>query len=74
MNKLMMAGAVLALLGILGFAVPYFTTNQTEDVAKLGDMKLTTTTSTSHSIPPIAAGGLLILGIVLLGGGLIKRT
>jgi len=74
MSKLMAAGAILVILGVLGFAVPFFTTHETTDVAKLGDLKLTTTESKSHTIPPIAAGGALILGIVLLGGGFFKKA
>jgi len=73
MSKLMAAGAILVLLGVLGFAVPYFTTSETKDVAKVGDLKLQTSESTSHAIPPMAAGGVLILGVVLLGAGFFKK-
>ena len=58
---------------VLGFAVPYFTTSETKDVAKVGDLKLQTSESTSHAIPPMAAGGVLILGVVLLGAGFFKK-
>ena len=73
MNKLMMSGAVLVLLGMLGFAIPMFTTQQTKDVAKIGDLKLQTTESTSHIIPPMLAGGAMILGIVLIGVGVVQQ-
>jgi hypothetical protein len=73
MSKLMAAGTILVLLGVLGFAVPYFTTSETKDVAKVGDLKLQTSESTSHAIPPMAAGGVLILGVVLLGAGFFKK-
>ena len=74
MNKLAMGGVVLALLGILGFAIPIFTTERTKDVAKIGDMKLQATESTSHIVPPMLAGGVLILGILLIGvSGLQRR-
>ena len=36
MNSLMILGALLALLGIAGLAIPEFTTQKTEDVAKIG--------------------------------------
>jgi hypothetical protein len=74
MSKIMAAGAILVILGVLGFAVPFFTTQQTTDVAKLGDLKLQTTESTSHSIPPWAAGGVLALGVVLLGAGFFRKA
>ena len=35
--------SVLALLGIVGLAIPVFTTSQTKDVAKLGDFKIQST-------------------------------
>jgi hypothetical protein len=50
-----------------------FTTSQTTDVAKVGALKLQTTQSTPHIIPPLVTEGALVLGIVLLGAGLMKR-
>jgi hypothetical protein len=55
MNGLVVGVAVLILVGILGFAIPIFTTQQTKDVAKIGDLKLQTTESTTHIIPPVLA-------------------
>ncbi len=73
MTKLMTVGAVLVLLGLIGFAVPIFTTQQTKDVAKIGDLKIQSTEDTSHAIPPWLAGGSLALGVVLIGAGLFQR-
>jgi hypothetical protein len=70
----MLAGAVLVLLGLLGFAVPFFTTQQTKDVATIGDLKLQTTESRSFAIPPLVSGGALALGVVLIGPGIYRRT
>jgi hypothetical protein len=72
-NKLAMAGTVLVLLGLLGFAIPMFRTEQTKDVAKIGDLKLQTTESTSHIVPPLLAGGAFVAGIVLIGAGVFQR-
>ena len=73
MSKLMLGGAVLVILGVLGFAVPYFITSSTDEVAKVGDVKLEATEHTTHAVPPALAGGLLLLGIVLLGMGATRR-
>lgn len=73
MSGLMISGAVLVLLGLLAFAIPVFTTQQTKDVARIGDLKLQTTESKSHAIPPLVAGGALVLGVVLIGAGFWRR-
>jgi hypothetical protein len=74
MRKIMAVGAILVLIGVLGFAIPYFTTSHTSDVAQVGDMKLQTTESTGHAIPPMAAGAALVLGVLMLGVGLYKKA
>jgi hypothetical protein len=73
MNSLVIGGAILVVLGLLGFAVPIITTQQTEEVAKIGDLKLQTTESTSHTVPPFLAGGALALGVVLIGAGFYRK-
>jgi hypothetical protein len=72
MNGLMMFGALLALLGLIALAIPVFTTHQTTDVAKIGDLKLQATQNTAYVIPPLASGGALALGIVLIGAGFFR--
>ena len=69
----LLTGAALVLLGALGFAIPIFTTQQTKDVAKIGDLKLQTTESTSFVIPPVLSGGVVLLGAVLIGAGFYQR-
>lgn len=66
-------GVILILLGVLGFAIPIFTTKQTRDVATLGDLKLQATESQSYVIPPLVAGGALLLGVVMLGASFYRR-
>jgi hypothetical protein len=73
LTGLTIGGAILVLLGLLAFAVPVFTTQQTRDVARIGDLKLQTTESRSFVIPPLVSGGALILGVVLIGAGLYQR-
>jgi hypothetical protein len=59
---------------MLGLFVPYFTTSSTKDVVAVGDLKLQSTESTNHVIPPLLAGGVLVAGILLLGAGVFKKT
>ena len=73
MNGLVVSGLILAILGLIGLAIPIFTTQQTKDVVKVGDLKLQTTESTTHFIPPILSGGALALGIVLIGAGFYQK-
>ena len=73
MNGVMMSGVALAVLGLIGLAIPVFTTQETKEVAKIGDLKIQTTENESHVVPPIVAGGVLVLGIVLVGAGLYRR-
>jgi hypothetical protein len=70
----LIAGVILVIIGLVGVAVPYITTQQTKDVATIGDLKLQTTESKSYAIPPLVSGGAVVLGIVLIGAGLYRRT
>jgi hypothetical protein len=72
MNKLVIIGIIVAILGVIGFAVPVVTTHHTEDVAKIGDFKVQTKEEDHHVIPPAASGAVLVLGIVLIGAGVIQ--
>ena len=73
MSGITIVGVILVIVGIVGLAVPVFTTQKTEEVAKIGDLKLQATENTSHSIPPILSGGVLALGLVLIGAGLYQK-
>jgi hypothetical protein len=73
MNGLMLIGMILIVGGTLGFAVPVFTTQKTDTVARIGDLKLQNTEDISHHIPAILSGGALVLGIVLIGASLNSK-
>lgn len=73
MKGLVLIGAVLALLGLVGLAIPVFSTTQTKDVAKIGDLKIQANEETSHVVPPMLAGGALVIGLVLVGAGFMKN-
>jgi hypothetical protein len=66
-NGLMIVGIFLVVIGLLGFAFPLLTTHKTEDVARIGDLKLQSTENISHHIPPLLSGGIFLVGIVLIG-------
>jgi hypothetical protein len=72
MNMLVIVGAILALLGIAGLVTPVFTTQQTTDLAKVGDLKIQTQEDTTHVVPPLVSGSAVVLGIILVGGGLFR--
>ena len=74
LNGFIIGGAILVLLGLLGFAIPIFTTQQTKDVAKIGDLKLQTTESTAYVIPPLVSGGAIARGVILIGAGLYRKN
>lgn len=74
MKRIVWFGALLALLGILGLAIPFFTTSETKDVVKLGDLKIQNTERTTHVVPLSLSAGALVLGLVLLGAGLYQRA
>jgi hypothetical protein len=73
MKGIVGAGAILALLGILGLAIPVFSTSQTKNVAQLGDLKIQANEETSHAVPPMLAGGALLVGLMLVGVGYMKH-
>jgi len=66
-------GAMIALLGLIGFAVPSFSTQETKDVVNLGDLKVQAKTEEPHVIPPVLSGGAMVLGVLLIGAGLVMN-
>ncbi len=73
MKSIIWLGAVLALLGILGLAIPVFTTSQTKNIAKLGELKIQSTEQSTHVVPPALSAGALVLGIILIGAGVYTK-
>jgi hypothetical protein len=73
MKPITWLGAVLALLGILGLAIPVFTTSQTRNVAQVGSLKIQSTEQSNHVVPRGLSAGVLVLGLVLVGAGLYQR-
>jgi hypothetical protein len=73
MKSITWFGAILALLGIVGLAIPIFTTSQTTDVAKLGDLKIQSTEHSTHVVPLPLSAGALVLGVILIGVGAYSK-
>jgi len=73
MKSIIWLGALLALLGILGLAIPVFTISRTKDVVNLGDLKIQSTEQSTHVVPQALSAGALVLGVVLIGAGLYQR-
>ncbi len=71
---MIIAGAIILLLGIAGIAVPYFTTEQTKNVANVGPLHVNATEQQSHVIPPLLSDAAVAIGVVLLGVGLVRRA
>lgn len=72
-NGLVMAGAALAILGAIAVAIPVYTTHETTDVAKIGDLKITAKEETSHTIPPFVGWAGLAIGGILIGAGVLGK-
>jgi hypothetical protein len=70
----LIAGVILAVIGMVGFAIPYVPAQQTKDVATIGDLKLQTTESKPYVIARLVSEGVVVLGVVLIGAGLHRRT
>jgi hypothetical protein len=72
MKQLIPLGAILAIVGLILLAYPFFTTTQTKDVANFGPIHVQENEQQTHMIPPILSGGILAIGVVMLAGGLMK--
>jgi hypothetical protein len=73
MSGLIIAGAALVLLGLIAIAVPVFTTQETKEVAHVGDLKLQTTENKSFAVPPLVSGGAVALGVLIIGAGFYQK-
>jgi len=73
MRTIVLIGGMLALVGLIAFAIPTFTTPETQDVVKLGDLKVQAKTEQPHTIPTTLSGGAVVLGILLIGAGLVMN-
>lgn len=73
MKSIIWFGIFIAVLAIIGLTVPVFTTWHTRDVASVGDVKLQSTTQSTHVVPVALSVGGLALGLALIGLGVYSR-
>ena len=72
-NMLMIAGTLLALLGIAGLAFPTLTTEQAGNVVRVGNLRIEMQENNTLVIPTLFSGGALVFGIVLISGGFCRK-
>ncbi|MHB1217110.1 MAG: hypothetical protein ACYC1L_02790 [Alphaproteobacteria bacterium] len=72
-NRLLVAGATLALLGVLALVIPVITTQESTDLIKLGETKLVVKEETPHVIPPYVGWAALGFGAALIAAGLVRN-
>jgi len=73
MKQLIPIGAILAVIGLVLLVYPFFTTQQTKEVAHVGPLHVDENEQQTHMVPPILSGGILAVGVVMLAGGLMKN-
>jgi len=66
-------GILLIIFGIVSLGYRGITYNKQEEVAKLGDIKVTANTEKTVSIPPLVGGASLVAGIILVLAGRLGR-
>lgn len=59
-------GIVLILFGIISLGYQGFTYTKRENIAQIGDLKVTADTEKHVSFPPMVGGASLVAGIVLV--------
>ena len=74
MKSIVILGAAVALIGLIAFAIPSFSTEQTRNVVDLGDLKVQAKTQETHVVPPIVSEGAIVLGVLLIGAGLVMSV
>jgi hypothetical protein len=69
MKSITWFGALIALLGLCGMAIPVFAASQTHEVASVGDVKIQSTEQSTHVVPTALSVSGLALVLVFIGVG-----
>jgi uncharacterized membrane protein len=70
---MVLAGIVLAVLGIAAIAYQGFSYPSRDTLVQVGDVKIATERQKSVSVPPAAGIALIVGGVVLIGLGSRRR-
>jgi uncharacterized membrane protein len=73
MKPMVLAGIVLAVLGIAALAYQGFSYPSRDTLVQVGDVKIATERQKSVSVPPAAGIALIVGGVVLIGLGSRRR-
>jgi drug/metabolite transporter (DMT)-like permease len=69
MKPMVLAGIVLAVLGVAALAYQGFSYNSRDTLLQVGDVKIDAERQKSISLPPVAGIALLVGGVVLIAVG-----
>lgn len=72
-STISIVGILLIVFGILAFAYQGITYTKRENIAQLGDLKVTADTQKTVYFPPILGGASIVAGVVLVIVGRIKK-
>jgi uncharacterized membrane protein len=61
-----LVGIILIVLGVSTFAYQGFTYTKKENIAQIGDLKITADTQKTVYLPPVLGGASLVAGIALV--------
>lgn len=67
-------GTVLIIVGIVGYSYKYFTYSTNENVAQIGNVKVTAEQEKVLVISPVASGLALAAGVILLIIGISRKS
>jgi hypothetical protein len=72
-NIISILGALLIILGIIGFTYKYYTYTTTEKVAEIGNVKITAQEDKVIFLSPTVSAIMLISGLILVVVGVTRK-
>ena len=71
-NSMVTVGIVIAILGGLGLAIESVSWDEQKTFVELGEFEASATVEESQTIPPLLAGGVLVLGLGVTAVGAMR--